>query len=332
MMFTAYHTLDLPKAFILHTAANTSQALSCLLKSMYHEARPFFVAAIKPNKCRFEHGNPSGHAFISVALHMTMWEIMCRQYKLGQNGRTFTFSILMMFISTMCFSRIYNGVHTYNQVLGGLVWGFIIYYALCHVVYQETCKFISKIKTKAATNLYWNPFTQIYTLLYLLAIAIFFWKSSYLPTPLEWVEMIKTNCSLVEGLNNDPELHNFEKFNLSLCFIGGYLGIVFEQRYLVTRNFPNFYRTSIRTSLIRVIVTFILGAPTVALMFIVPKTMPFWVTLPTRYIIPSLLGNFYLFGCSKWVAYKLGLINTTLNDSDVHEYSGIEDDSKTKLH
>jgi len=65
----------------------------------------------------------------------------------------------MMFIATMAFSRIYNGVHTYNQVLSGLVWGFVIYYTFCHVIYYEICRFMNNVKSKGATNLYWNMFT-----------------------------------------------------------------------------------------------------------------------------------------------------------------------------
>lgn len=128
-------------------------------------------------------------------------------------------------------------------------------------------------------------------------------------------------------MNNDPEVQNFEKFNLSMCFIGGYLGIIFEQRYLETSNYPYFFKTPLHITLIRIIVTFILGTPTVALMFIIPKTMPFWVTLTCRYIIPAVLGNFYLFGCSKWISYKLGLINTeALNESHIsNEYSDVGD-------
>lgn len=83
-VFIAYHLLDLPKAFICCIAISLSHGLANILKSFNHEARPFFVAEIYPNKCRFEHGSPSGHAFVSVGLYVTFWNLFCRQYRLSK--------------------------------------------------------------------------------------------------------------------------------------------------------------------------------------------------------------------------------------------------------
>lgn len=81
---------------------------------MNHEARPFFVAPITPNKCRFEHGNPSGHAMISIAMYATLIEMFCREYGIGKKRKTSLYILEVIFAATMGFSRIYNGVHTYN--------------------------------------------------------------------------------------------------------------------------------------------------------------------------------------------------------------------------
>lgn len=79
-----FNVLDLPKSFIMTLATATSQSIVCLLKSINNEARPFFVADIKPYKCRLEHGNPSGHAMTIIALYATTLELVIRQYKLGK--------------------------------------------------------------------------------------------------------------------------------------------------------------------------------------------------------------------------------------------------------
>ena len=113
-IFLAYNILDLPKTFVCALSIVTAHGLSCILKSVNHEARPFFVADIIPNKCRFEHGNPSGHAYVSIALYMTMWDLVCRQYRVGSFLKMLSFSFLFVFLVVMGFSRIYGGVHTYN--------------------------------------------------------------------------------------------------------------------------------------------------------------------------------------------------------------------------
>ncbi len=85
-----------------------------MAKSINHEARPFFVAAITPNKCRFEHGNPSGHAIISIAMYFTFIEMMCREHSIKGVKKGLLYVLGVIFAITMGFSRIYNGVHTYN--------------------------------------------------------------------------------------------------------------------------------------------------------------------------------------------------------------------------
>lgn len=62
IIFIGYHTLDTGKSFIVMLAAVLCLAFSCVLKSIYHEARPFFIGDFRPNGCRFEYGNPSGHS------------------------------------------------------------------------------------------------------------------------------------------------------------------------------------------------------------------------------------------------------------------------------
>ena len=73
-----YQLVDLPKAFTFSIALATSHGIVCILKSTYHEARPFFVADITPTLCRFEHGNPSGHSLVAVACYVSIWDVLCR--------------------------------------------------------------------------------------------------------------------------------------------------------------------------------------------------------------------------------------------------------------
>jgi len=39
-------------------------------------------------------------------------------------------------------------------------------------------------------------------------------------------------------VTTDPELHNFEKFNLCFSIIGVYLGVIVEQKYMGTHIYP----------------------------------------------------------------------------------------------
>jgi hypothetical protein len=45
--------------------------------------------------------------------------------------------------------------------------------------------------------------------LYSIMIFLYVFKSQNHPTPIEWIENIKKNCDIVEGLDADPEVYNF---------------------------------------------------------------------------------------------------------------------------
>ena len=61
-IYVSYHLLDNSRAFITVLSAIISHSSAAILKSYYHEARPFYVADFQPNGCLFQYGNPSGHS------------------------------------------------------------------------------------------------------------------------------------------------------------------------------------------------------------------------------------------------------------------------------
>ena len=79
----SYQFFDNESAFVITTTIYSALGALSLLKSMLHEARPFFVEDIKPTKCWFEYGNPSGHALTSSSLYLTIWDISNRQFNLS---------------------------------------------------------------------------------------------------------------------------------------------------------------------------------------------------------------------------------------------------------
>ena len=98
---------------------------AAILKSLYHEPRPFWVSSdIKPQKCRTDFGNPSGHSmatsFFWVSLYLHYYfevgqrkkinTIFCTAY-IVKMALTATLIIFLMF---MALSRVYLGEHSYN--------------------------------------------------------------------------------------------------------------------------------------------------------------------------------------------------------------------------
>jgi membrane-associated phospholipid phosphatase len=107
-----YWATALPKAFIIAVTLATNLASLCIIKQLISEARPFFVHDLVPTKCWHETGNPSGHAYISSAVYLTLWRMLCREYKMM--NRVISFAITIGIILAVACCRLYNGVHTFN--------------------------------------------------------------------------------------------------------------------------------------------------------------------------------------------------------------------------
>jgi membrane-associated phospholipid phosphatase len=114
IIICSYMIMDVPKAFLVSLTIYTALGVLSILKSFYHEARPFFVTDLVPTKCWLEYGNPSGHSITSMSLYLTMWDIVCRRYRATDFTRRLTFCITVLVCLAIAFSRIYHGVHTYN--------------------------------------------------------------------------------------------------------------------------------------------------------------------------------------------------------------------------
>lgn len=68
----------------------------------------------------------------------------------------------MLLILVIGASRIYNGVHTYNQVIQGYVWGIVTYLTFCHICYDYICRFLENTKRKTVSELIFNPLITLF--------------------------------------------------------------------------------------------------------------------------------------------------------------------------
>ena len=67
--------------------------------------------------------------------------------------------------------------------------------------------FVNTLTTKSRRQLIWNVYTQTYIMFYLIAVSLLFLNH---PTPTTWIDNIKKSCPMLDGLDTDPESHNFK--------------------------------------------------------------------------------------------------------------------------
>ena len=107
--------MDASNSFISTVTIYSTLGILSILKSYNNEARPFFVADLKPTiKCWNEYGSPSGHSMTSVAMYLTVWKLMCRTYRPGTVLKYMTLFFTIVLVMAIGISRLYHGVHTLN--------------------------------------------------------------------------------------------------------------------------------------------------------------------------------------------------------------------------
>lgn len=308
---SCYHVMGAQSAFIMQLSLQTAVCVYGLLKSYKHEARPFFVADLTPTKCWVEYGSPSGHSICSTSLYFTMWYLLCQKFKPNAFWYYTSLVATCLVLVAIAISRLYNGVHTYNQILLGWLLGFSIYYLYCHILFKEINDYVSTTRKRSWAALLFNTGTFFFCVFYLLAVLNFVYGNDFHPVPQEWYDKISQNCPNAKNMELDVEKDNFKRFNHTLSMIGAYLGLIIESKYMPSRDLSNFCQTPWYITLSRLIFTTVVGSPTIISMFLFPKGKYNWViTMCCRELIPMNAGAFYLFGLAKFVALKGGLINT----------------------
>jgi membrane-associated phospholipid phosphatase len=125
-----FNWYSLSKSFLYLTILIFSVYFDNVLKIIYNNPRPYWVStAISSENCEGGYGNPSGHAFSSSCVYLTIWhltsdnEFFTKRYWL----RVIYLGITLIFIFLIMFSRLYLGVHSLNQLLFGFLLGLSLY-------------------------------------------------------------------------------------------------------------------------------------------------------------------------------------------------------------
>ena len=156
--------------------------ISQSVKSVLREPRPLMIdKTIEVRDCKhMEFGNPSSHTFGSAFMFISTGYLMMKHYIHKNNIKANVLTILaplnviFLLVSLIGFSRVFKGVHSYNQVLSGFMQGAILAMLQCFVFYEDYFMFYMRIRTMKTHQLIFNKFTIIYGLLVAIGTAIHF--------------------------------------------------------------------------------------------------------------------------------------------------------------
>lgn len=105
---------------------------------------------------------------------------------------------------------------------------------------------------------------------------------------------------------------------MSPSILGLYLGIIIDQKYLSSGQYPYIYNTDPLMTVKRLVVIATWGVPCVLPMALIgPDDGSFWYITICRNWLPAFFSYLYIFGFSKSIAIYFGTANLTK-----YEYEG----------
>jgi len=309
---------SLGKSYLFLTILILSAFIDAIMKMVYSNPRPFWVnQKIALLSCEGGYGNPSGHAFTSSALYLSIWHLTS-QHDFFKSRLwlkiTYLIGIVLLFL-TIIMSRFYLGVHSFNQLLYGCVLG-VALYAFFFLVLEDHALDSKGFWERYSSRNYHIFYWIAYPLMFLLAILLFTLKEY----DNGYKSFLEKNC---------PSIHNYKVFGYEgfyttltlFTLIGSHAGlnvlVVMVQKYYprqeVMEHIFEWTDTTFAKSILRIVFIGALSAPTfipmmvisseanLAIIYVFKAAFPFCATLMIDYS----LGIFF--------AYKLGL---TKNDFD----------------
>jgi undecaprenyl-diphosphatase len=299
-----------------------------LLKMIYGSPRPFWIDPSLAQACDGGFGNPSGHAFSSSAIYLTLWHLLITQVSYFKKFvvRVILLCLFLGLIIAILLSRLYLGVHGINQILHGSLLGTGFYYLYMNIFTihnMEGKQFFAFIRNTS----YIIYFSCKYIIWIALSLLLYFLTDN---DPSQWTANINQVC---------PNLQSWRKFNNDGLFgaltifalIGAYYAIVtlayvVKDIYVDKEDAINkWYIGGLKQNLVKIGFTLLFATP-IILNFALPSSMNLALVYIFKIALPYLLTMFGLYFCTIYVCIKTGYANP-----EIYEGYCAKSDSGNKL-
>ena len=191
-----------------------------ILKILYGSPRPFWIYPSIKKTCDGGYGNPSGHSFSSFSVYLSLWNIITdlSYFNMRSYLKIFLLFVFILFSFLICLSRIFLSIHSFNQILFGIILGIGIYFYYFHIF--ELHKFSGKEFFQYINGTYENIIHTLKFIIYFIILLFLYlfkennWK--------EYYNIINKECS---------HLYEYRKFNNDGFFIGSVLFLLIGAHY-----------------------------------------------------------------------------------------------------
>ena len=294
------------------------QGTGSIAKIHFHQARPFWVnPAIKAINCSKGYGNPSSHSYacmgisLAIFLDFNAWVSTRPDSKMrAWYWQALLLIVSLIFTGAICYSRLFLGVHSLNQVILGLKLG--IWFALTsHFIVREPM-------TELIENIMRSKYNGLHSLALqagvLLVSAITLTIINYevvreFPNPAEWSTNIVAQCG-EKAVKFSPQAKMLFEFGQFSIVCGAFYGILAHQRYFPGLSKAQLLNDTWTKMIARYLVGCVVAAPwSYVNSMIEVATLESSIALMVFHLlVPALLLGFCLFFVADWINERFGLL------------------------
>ena len=312
-----FNWYSLSKSYLYLTILILSVYFDNVLKIIYSNPRPFWVSlTISKYNCEGGYGNPSGHAFSSSCLYLTIWhltsdnEFFNKRYWL----RVFYLGIILIFIFLIIFSRLYLGVHSLNQLLYGFLLGLSLY-AFFFLALE-----FQKLDTKSFIELI-SSYKILYLSLYICMIVILLLVYLLVKPNSLYQLILLIICPDLDKYR----LLQHEGFYLGLTIftlIGAHSGLLllfilinkYYSKEKVIQIVDCWTDTTIIKSILRLLLISALLITCLLPAFLISKDASLAIIFIFKAIVPFYISLLFAYSIIVYMAVRLGLTNHEFRD------------------
>jgi undecaprenyl-diphosphatase len=291
-----------------------------VLKIVYSNPRPYWVKPSLLLDCSSGFGNPSGHAFDSTAVYLSLWHLIT-EHSFFIKYWILKYILLVLFIGlviAIILSRVYLGVHSINQVLYGISFGFCVYYLIFNIleIYKKDAKTFFNFFRNKNNNLLITLKFAIFLVVFML---IYFYRNADVS---EYVSTLDDIC---------PELKEVNKFNndgltkglIYSIIIGTQYGIILLSN-VILKYFPDseeeinrWNRMGLKNSIYKILICGLFAIPGIAYILVSVHSSVIVFSL-FKVSLPLLITLFNLYGPAIILIVRLKIANKTIYHDKIH--------------
>ena len=307
-----FNWYSLSKSYLYLTILIFSVYFDNVLKIIYNNPRPYWVStAISSENCEGGYGNPSGHAFSSSCVYLTIWhitsdnEFFTKRYWL----RVIYLGITLILIFLIMFSRLYLGVHSLNQLLYGFLLGLSLYLLIFLALEFH------KLDTKSFIELI-SSYKILYLSLYICLIVFLLLVYLLVKTDQTYLQFLIFNCPNLDK-NRLLETEGFYLGLTIFALIGAHSGFMLLffliNKYYTKEKVIDYLDcwtdTTLIKSLLRLLLISAILIPCLLPAVLISKNASLVIIFIFKTIVPFYLSLLIAYSFVVFLAVKLSLTN-----------------------